>query len=73
MFPLGPEINEYVVYEDYDKLIQEWPKDPVHILHEHYRSIGHPKAVFCSLSAFTNIWWYPNRKSIFENTDNPCN
>jgi len=43
MFLLRPGIDEYVIYEDYDKLIQEWPEDPVRIVHKHNWSIGHTK------------------------------
>jgi len=31
------------------------------------------KAVFYTSSALTKIWWYPDRRSILENTTAPCN
>jgi len=43
MLLLGSGIDKDVVYKDYDELIQEWPEDPVHVVHKHCRSIGHPK------------------------------
>jgi len=45
MFPLGPGINEYVVYEDYDKLIQEWPEDPIHIVMNIVGALVTPKGI----------------------------
>jgi len=36
-------VYQYVVYEYNDKLIQIRPKDFVHVVHEDYRSICHPK------------------------------
>ena len=43
MFLLSFGIDKDVVYEDYDEFIQEWPENPVHEVHKHRRSIGHPK------------------------------
>jgi len=43
MLLLSPGVDEYVVDEDYDKLIQEWPEDLVHVVNEHCWNIGHPK------------------------------
>jgi len=41
MFLPSPEIDKYVIYEDYNELIQEGPEDPVHVVHKHSRSVGH--------------------------------
>jgi len=43
MLHLNSGIDENAVYEDYDKLIEEGPKNFVHVVHEHYRSIVHIK------------------------------
>jgi len=43
MLLLSSGIDKYVVYEVYDKLIQERSEDPIHVVHEHNQSIGHTK------------------------------
>jgi len=35
VFLLSLGIDEYVVYEDRDKLIEEWPEDPVHVVYKY--------------------------------------
>jgi len=37
------KIDQYIINKNYNKLIQIWPENMIHIVHEYGRRISHPK------------------------------